>query len=71
MITDYQFYDTLAPELHDLGIIVEPDSRYPWFMCEAHDVKCRDETLDNFPKAVDIPIKKMSVTYRAAPSAEK
>jgi len=40
-------------------------------MCEAHDVKCRDETLDNFSKAVDIAIKKTSVTHRAAPSAEE
>jgi len=29
------------------------------------------ETLDNFSKAVDIAIKKMSVTHRAAPSAEE
>ncbi len=71
MITDYEFYDTLAPELHELGNIVEPDSRYPWFMCEAHDVKCRDETLDNFAMAVDITIKKMSVTHCSAPSAEE
>jgi hypothetical protein len=40
-------------------------------MCKAHDVKCRGEMLDNFSKAVDITIKKMSVTHRAAPSAEE
>lgn len=33
-------------------------SREPWFMCEAHDVKCFDETLDNFAEAVDITFKK-------------
>ena len=71
VITHYEFYDTLAPELHDLGIIVEPDSRYSWFMCEAHDVKCRDETLVNFAMAVDITSKKMSVTHWSAPSAEE
>ena len=57
--TDYNFYDALAPELHELGILVEPDSREPWFMCEAHDVKCLAETLDKFERAVDITLKKM------------
>jgi len=57
--TDYEFYDSLAPELHELGILVEPDSREPWFMCAAHDVKCLDETLDKFERAVDITLKKL------------
>ncbi len=57
--TDYEFYDALAPELHELGILVEPDSREPWFMCEAHDVKCLKETLDIFERAVDITLNKL------------
>jgi glutamate-1-semialdehyde 2,1-aminomutase len=57
--TNYDFYDTMAPELHRLGILVEPDSREPWFICEAHDVKCLGETLDKFETAVDIALKKM------------
>ncbi len=56
--SDYEFYDSLAPELHKLGILVEPDSREPWFMCEAHDMKCLDETLDKFARAVDITTQK-------------
>jgi glutamate-1-semialdehyde 2,1-aminomutase len=56
--TNYEFYDSLAPELHELGILVEPDSREPWFMCEAHDVKCLAETLDKFETGVDITMKK-------------
>jgi len=56
--TNYEFYDSLAPELHNLGILVEPDSREPWFMCEAHDVKCLAETLDKFETAVDITMEK-------------
>jgi len=59
--TDYDFYDALAPELHELGILVEPDSREPWFMCEAHDMECLGETLDKFETAVDITMKKMPV----------
>jgi glutamate-1-semialdehyde 2,1-aminomutase len=58
--SDYEFYDALAPVLHDHGILVEPDSREPWFMCEAHDKNCLDETLRAFERSVDITIKKMS-----------
>jgi glutamate-1-semialdehyde 2,1-aminomutase len=58
--SDYDFYNALAPELHELGILIEPDSREPWFMCEAHDVKCLDETLDKFNQAVEITLKKSS-----------
>jgi len=57
--TDYKFYDAVAAELHELGILVEPDSREPWFICEAHDVKCLEETLDKFETAVDITLKKL------------
>jgi glutamate-1-semialdehyde 2,1-aminomutase len=55
---NYEFYDALAAELHELGILVKPDSREPWFLCEAHDVKCLNETLDKFEQAVKITLKK-------------
>ncbi|MDH3428402.1 MAG: aminotransferase class III-fold pyridoxal phosphate-dependent enzyme [Gammaproteobacteria bacterium] len=58
--SNYEFYDTLAPELHEQGILVEPDSREPWFLCEAHDARCLAETLAGFERGVDITIKKMS-----------
>ena len=57
--SDYVFYDTLAPALHDQGILVEPDSREPWFLCESHNVGCLDETLDKFERAVDITLPKL------------
>jgi glutamate-1-semialdehyde 2,1-aminomutase len=57
--SDYAFYDTLAPELHDRGILIEPDSREPWFLCEAHVADCLDETLDKFEQAVDITLDKL------------
>lgn len=57
--SDYEFYDALAPELHELGIIVEPDSREPWFLCESHNVECLSETLDKFERAVDITLPKL------------
>jgi glutamate-1-semialdehyde 2,1-aminomutase len=51
--SDYTFYDTMAPKLHDYGILCEPDSREPWFICEAHDKACMEQTLAAFEKAVD------------------
>lgn len=56
--SDYSFYDALAPRLHDLGVIVEPDSREPWFMCEAHglDETCLSDTLRAFERAVDLTL---------------
>ena len=35
--SDYSFYNELAQHLHDEGVLCEPDSREPWFMCAAHD----------------------------------
>jgi glutamate-1-semialdehyde 2,1-aminomutase len=63
--SDYEFYDALAPELHDQGILVEPDSREPWFLCEAHTVGCLDETLDKFERAVDITLQKLGAKRAA------
>ena len=56
--SDYTFYDTMAYYLHDLGIIVEPDSREPWFMCEAHglDATCLTDTLKAVGAAVDLTL---------------
>jgi glutamate-1-semialdehyde 2,1-aminomutase len=58
--SDYNFYDALAAELIDLGVLIEPDSREPWFLCEAHSNGCLDETLSKFETAVDITMEKMS-----------
>ncbi len=57
--SDYAFYDSLAPELHNEGILVEPDSREPWFLCEAHS-DCLAETLEKFERAVDKTVAKVS-----------
>ncbi len=58
--SDYTFYDAMAPELHDLGILCEPDSREPWFVCEAHAADdSLPRTLHAFEKAVDITLQKL------------
>lgn len=60
--SDYTFYDTMAGYLHDLGIIVEPDSREPWFMCEAHglDKTCLADTLKAVEQAVDLTVEHLA-----------
>lgn len=68
--SNYEFYDTLAPELHEQGILVEPDSREPWFLCESHNVGCLGETLDKFERAVDITLAKLEEKGSAAGSTK-
>ena len=64
--SNYAFYDALAPELHNQGILVEPDSREPWFLCESHNVGCLDETLDKFERAVDITLPKLGEQWASS-----
>jgi glutamate-1-semialdehyde 2,1-aminomutase len=58
--SDYTFYDTMAPRLHDYGILCEPDSREPWFICEAHDQACLQKTLAAFEQAVDETLEELN-----------
>jgi glutamate-1-semialdehyde 2,1-aminomutase len=34
--TDHDLYDAVAMAMHERGAMPEPDSREPWFICEAH-----------------------------------
>jgi glutamate-1-semialdehyde 2,1-aminomutase len=63
--SDYTFYDTMATYLHELGIIVEPDSREPWFVCEAHDAACLKDTLAAVETAVDLTLEELEGAKRA------
>ncbi|MEP7172601.1 MAG: aminotransferase class III-fold pyridoxal phosphate-dependent enzyme, partial [Aestuariivirga sp.] len=65
--SDYTFYDTMAYHLHDLGIICEPDSREPWFMCEAHglDASCLTDTLKAVETAVDLTLEQLEAEKSA------
>jgi glutamate-1-semialdehyde 2,1-aminomutase len=66
--SDYSFYDRMAWHLHDLGIICEPDSREPWFMCEAHglDATCLGDTLTAVEAAVDQTLEDFAAEARRA-----
>ncbi len=55
----------MARHLHDLGIICEPDSREPWFMCEAHDASCLADTLKAMETAVDLTLEQVEMEKRA------
>ncbi|MEX0814857.1 MAG: aminotransferase class III-fold pyridoxal phosphate-dependent enzyme [Dongiaceae bacterium] len=52
-LSDYTFYDALARNLIDRGVMCEPDSREPWFISAAHDRSCLEETLGVFEEALD------------------
>jgi len=60
--SDYTFYDALAPQLHERGVLVEPDSREPWFICTAHDEDCLNETLAAFEESVTATIEILAGT---------
>jgi glutamate-1-semialdehyde 2,1-aminomutase len=57
--SDYTFYDKMARNLHDFGIICEPDSREPWFMCEAHDQGCLADSLRAIEAAIDLTLEQL------------
>src|SRR5271168_3153588 len=54
--SDYSFYNEMAQFLHDEGVLCEPDSREPWFICAAHDAACLADTLRGFERAVDATV---------------
>ena len=35
--SDHDLYDSIARALPDYGLLPEPDSREPWFVCQAHN----------------------------------
>jgi glutamate-1-semialdehyde 2,1-aminomutase len=41
--SDHELYDSVANEMHERGAMPEPDSREPWFFCEAH---AREDVVD-------------------------
>jgi glutamate-1-semialdehyde 2,1-aminomutase len=52
--TDHELYDAIAVGMHARGAMPEPDSREPWFMCEAHaDADIIDRVLTAFSESVD------------------
>jgi glutamate-1-semialdehyde 2,1-aminomutase len=69
--SDYTFYDTMARFLHEEGVLCEPDSREPWFVCEAHDDGCLADTLAGFERAVDLTIAGLAATGRSRSATDR
>jgi len=65
-LSAYGFYDALAAHLIDRGVLCEPDSREPWFICAAHDRDCLAETLAAFEEAVDATLMQSRAQSSAA-----
>src|SRR4249919_3650976 len=52
--TDHELYDAIAVGMHARGAMPEPDSREPWFMCEAHaEGDIVDQVISIFSDSLD------------------
>ena len=52
--TDHELYDAIAMGMHARGAMPEPDSREPWFICEAHaEGNIVDQVLTAFSDSLD------------------
>ncbi len=52
--TDHELYDAIAVGMQARGAMPEPDSREPWFICEAHaEGDTVDQILDAFSGSLD------------------
>ena len=52
--SDHELYDAIAIRMHALGAMPEPDSREPWFLCEAHGTgDYADRIVQIFSDALD------------------
>jgi glutamate-1-semialdehyde 2,1-aminomutase len=51
--TDHELYDAIAVRMQRYGAMPEPDSREPWFVCEAHaEGDLVDRTIEAFRAAL-------------------
>ena len=70
--TDHELYDAIAIGMHARGAMPEPDSREPWFICEAHaqgDIVDRVVTI--FSDSLDAALEDRAHGEASAPKAER
>ncbi len=61
--TDHELYDAVAGQMIRRGAMPEPDSREPWFMCEAHaSGDDLDRVLSIFDAALDAALEERAAT---------
>jgi glutamate-1-semialdehyde 2,1-aminomutase len=67
--TDHELYDAIAMGMHARGAMPEPDSREPWFMCEAHaDSDIIDRVLTAFSDSLDAALEDRAQGIHAEPT---
>ena len=69
--TDHELYDAVAVGMHARGAMPEPDSREPWFVCEAHaqgDIV--DRTIEIFGESLDYALE-VRAHHQAMPHQDK
>jgi glutamate-1-semialdehyde 2,1-aminomutase len=67
--TDHELYDAIAIGMHARGAMPEPDSREPWFICEAHaDADIIDRVLTAFSDSLDAALEDRAHGVAAPPA---
>ena len=67
--TDHELYDAIAIGMHARGAMPEPDSREPWFLCEAHaDADIIDRVLTAFSDSLDAALEDRAHRVPAQPA---
>ena len=67
--TDHELYDAIAIGMHARGAMPEPDSREPWFICEAHaDADIIDRVLTAFSDSLDAALEARAHGVPATPA---
>jgi glutamate-1-semialdehyde 2,1-aminomutase len=68
--SDHALYDSIAVAMQIRGAMPEPDSREPWFMCEAHATgDTVDRVISIFGESVDAVLEARSRGELATPAA--
>jgi glutamate-1-semialdehyde 2,1-aminomutase len=69
--TDHDLYDAIAVGMHARGAMPEPDSREPWFMCEAHaQGDTVDKVLSIFSDSLDAALEARAHGTSLSPAHE-
>ncbi len=68
--TDHELYDAITLEMMRRGAMPEPDSREPWFICEAHaEGDIVDQVLTIFSDSLDAALEARTHGEVAAPGS--
>ncbi len=60
--TDHALYDAIAVGMIARGAMPEPDSREPWFICEAHNEADVDRVCASFEESLNVALEERTKT---------